>query len=55
MCPDVERFVGHLEEAEDAVCGRAARVTVPGHDGVLVEDLQENTLIRAKEVWERKD
>lgn len=27
--PDVEGLVGELEEAEDAVCGRAAGVSVP--------------------------
>lgn len=39
--PDVEGLIGELEEAEDAVGGWAARVSVPRDDAVLVENLQE--------------
>ena len=38
--PYVEGLVGELEEAQDAVRGRAAGVSVPGDDAVLVENLQ---------------
>lgn len=41
--PDVEGLIGELEEAEDAVGGRAARVSVAGDDAVLVENLHEET------------
>lgn len=38
--PYVEGLVGELEEAQDAVRGRAAGVSVAGDDAVLVENLQ---------------
>lgn len=38
--PDVERLIGQLEEAQDAVGGRAARVSVAGDDAVLMENLE---------------
>lgn len=40
MGPDVERLIGQLEEAQDAVGGRAARVSVAGDDAVLMENLE---------------
>lgn len=39
--PDVDRLVGHLEAAEDAVQRRALRVPVPRDDAVLSEHLGE--------------
>lgn len=39
--PDVERLIGQLEEAQDAVGGRAARVSVAGDDAVLMENLEK--------------
>lgn len=39
MGPDVERLIGQLEQAEDAVSGRAARVSVAGDDAVLMKNL----------------
>lgn len=41
MGPDVDRLVGHLEAAEDAVQRRALRVPVPRDDAVLSEHLGE--------------
>ena len=41
MCPDIERFIGQLEEAEDAVSGWAARVSVAWDDAVLMEHLNK--------------
>lgn len=41
MGPDVERLIGQLEEAQDAVGGRAARVSVAGDDAVLMENLEK--------------
>lgn len=41
MGPDVEGLIGELEEAEDAVSGRAAGVSVPRHDTVLMENLKK--------------
>lgn len=41
MCPDVERLIGQLEEAEDAVGGWAAGVSVAGDDAVLMENLEK--------------
>lgn len=38
--PDVEGLIGQLEEAQDAVGGRAAGVSVAGDDAVLVENLR---------------
>lgn len=38
--PDVERLIGQLEQAQDAVDGWAAGVSVPRDDAVLMEDLQ---------------
>lgn len=44
MGPDVERLIGQLEQAEDAVSGRAARVSIPGDDAVLMKNLvKENS------------
>lgn len=43
--PDVERLVGHLEEAEDAVGGRAAWMPVAGDDAVLMENLEREIII----------
>lgn len=40
--PDVDRLIGHLEAAEDAVEGRAAGVTVARDDAVLPEHLRAN-------------
>lgn len=40
MGPDVEGLIGQLEEAQDAVGGRAAGVSVAGDDAVLVENLR---------------
>lgn len=37
--PDVDRLVGHLEAAEDAVQRRALRMAVAGDDAVLPEHL----------------
>lgn len=47
--PDVEGLVGELEEAQDAVCGRAAGVSVPRDDAVLVENLQDRTTYLSRE------
>lgn len=41
MGPDVERLIGQLEEAQDAVCGWAAGVSVAGDDAVLMENLEK--------------
>lgn len=41
MGPDVDRLVGHLEAAEDAVQRRALRVPVARDDAVLPEHLWE--------------
>ena len=40
MGPDVERLIGQLEEAEDAVGCRTPRVSVPRNDAVLMENLK---------------
>lgn len=40
MCPDVERFVGHLEDAEEAVGRRAPRRAVPAEDALLLVALR---------------
>lgn len=40
MGPDVERFVGHLEDAEEAVGCRAPRRAVPAEDALLLVALQ---------------
>lgn len=45
MRPDVERFVGHLEDAEEAVGRRAPRGAVPAEDALLLVALQ------GKERW----
>lgn len=39
VAPYVDGFVVHLEAAEDAVHGRALRVTITGDDAVLPEHL----------------
>lgn len=39
--PDVERLIGQLEEAQDAVSGWTAGVSVAGDDAVLMENLEE--------------
>lgn len=43
--PDVKRLIGQLEEAQDAVSGRAAGGSVPRDDAVLMENLE-------KSVWQ---
>lgn len=48
MGPDVDRLVGHLEAAEDAVQRRALRVPVPRDDAVLPEHLGEEEEGREK-------
>lgn len=42
--PDIERLIGHLEEAQDAVGGWAPGVPVPRNNAVLMENLNEETL-----------
>ena len=45
--PDVECLIGQLEEAEDAVGGRATGVAVAGDDAVFMEYLwRQNTRFR---------
>lgn len=41
MAPDVDRLVGHLEGAEDAVHGGAAGVPVARHDSIFPEHLRD--------------
>lgn len=38
--PDVERLIGQLEQAQDAVCCWAARVSVPWNDAIFMENLK---------------
>lgn len=40
MGPDVERFVGHLEDAEEAVGRRAPWRAVPAEDALLLVALR---------------
>lgn len=40
MGPDVECLIGELEQAEDTVCGWAARMTVPVDDAFFMENLK---------------
>lgn len=40
MGPDVEGLIGELKEAEDAISGWTARVSVAGDDAVLMENLR---------------
>ena len=52
MCPDVKRLIGQLEQAQDAVSGWAAGVSVPGDDAVLMENLKKgNTSVSLELVW----
>lgn len=44
MGPDIERLIGHLEEAQDAVGGWAPGVPVPSNNAVLMENLNKETL-----------
>lgn len=48
--PDVEGLVGELEEAQDAIFGGAAGVSVPWDDAVLVENLQDRKVFLSTEV-----
>lgn len=41
--PDIERLIGHLEKAQDAVGGWAAGVPVPRNNAVLMENLSKET------------
>ena len=52
MCPDVERLIGQLEEAQDAVGGWAVGVSVAGDDAVLMENLKEVWQLLAQPVWQ---
>lgn len=42
--PDVECLIGQLEEAPDAVSGRAAGVSVARDDAVLMENLERDNV-----------
>lgn len=44
MGPDVERLIGQLEQAQDAVGGWAAGVSVPRDNAVLMENLEKKSL-----------
>lgn len=44
MGPDIERLIGHLEEAQDAVGGWAPGVPVPSNNAVLMENLKKKHL-----------
>lgn len=43
MCPDIKSLVGELEQAEDAISSRTARVTIPREYIILLEGLQKHT------------
>lgn len=45
--PDVERLIGLLEEAEDAVCRGAPGVSVPRNDAVLMETLKTKRKLKS--------
>ena len=45
VCPEVERLIGGIKQAEDALPGRRLRVAVPCHDEVLVEVLRHFILV----------
>lgn len=53
MGPYVEGLIGQLEEAQDAVSGWAAGVSVARDDAVLMENLEKRKLfISPQSVWQ---
>lgn len=48
MRPDIESLIGELEEAEEAVSSRAARVTISRDNTVLLKVLQSTDTLKTQ-------